>query len=190
LGADGVRHRGNESLHFTILVPSTSITRQQVAVLLQDMYKQIGARVDIERVDFPTLTAREQAHEFDATVDGMGLDPSPSAIRQDWSTAAARAEGTSNPGYYHSAQFDAYIDSAASEMDPKRARGYFRKAYTTIIEDAPAMWLYEGSVTAGMSVAVHPATMRADAWFSHLADWTVGAQKTDAAGVAVASSAH
>lgn len=190
MGADGVRHKGTVPLRFTILVPNSSIVRQQAAVLLQDMYKQVGAKVDIERVDFPTLGAREQAHEFDATLDGMGLDPSPSAIRQDWSTAAARAEGTSNPGYYHSAQFDAYVDSAASEMDPQRARGYYRLAYSTIIEDAPAMWLYEGSMVAGMSVAVHPATMRADAWFSHLADWTVGAQKADTAGVALAASAQ
>ena len=173
-GADGVRHKGAVPLRFTILVPSTSTIRQQAAVLMQDMYKQVGARVDIERVDFPTMGAREGAHEFDAAIDGMALDPSPSSIRQEWSSAAANAEGTSNAGHYMSKQFDALIDSAASQMDPTRARGYYRRAYTTIIEDAPAVWLYEGSVWAGMNVGVRPAPMRADAWFVHLADWTIG----------------
>ena len=173
-GAEGVRHKGAAPLRFTILVPSTSTVRQQAAVLMQDMYKQIGARVDIERVDFPTMGARESAHEFDAAIDGMALDPSPASIRQEWSSAAANAEGTSNAGHYASRQFDALIDSAASQMDPTRARGYYRRAYTTIIEDAPAVWLYEGSAWAGMNVGVRPAPMRPDAWFAHLADWTIG----------------
>lgn len=191
-GAGGVRHKGAVPLHFTILVPSTSTQRQQAAVLLQDMYKRVGAGVDIERVDFPTFGAREQAHEFDAALDGMSLDPSPSGIRQEWSSAAARAEGTSNPGYYQSKQFDAYIDSATSQMNPDRARTYYRRAYTTIIEDAPAVWLYEGSSVAGMSVGVHPATIRADGWFTHLAEWTMSKEHApvDSSSVALAAGAH
>jgi peptide/nickel transport system substrate-binding protein len=185
-GADGVRHKGAAPLRYTILVPSTSTIRQQAAVLMQDMYKQVGARVDIERVDFPTMGARESAHEFDAAIDGMALDPSPSSIRQEWSSAAANAEGTSNAGHYASRQFDALIDSAASQMDPTRARGYYRRAYTTIIGDAPAVWLYEGSAWAGMNVGVRPAPMRPDAWFAHLADWTIGTGAVAAGSTSVA----
>lgn len=192
MGADSVRHKGATPLHFTILVPSTSTVRQQAAVLMQDMYKHVGARVDIERVDFPTMGAREQAHEFDAAIDGMALDPSPANIRQEWSSAAAKAEGTSNAGHYASRQFDALIDSAASQMNPAAARTYYRRAYATIIEDAPAVWLYEGSAWAGMNVGVRPAAMRPDAWFAHLAEWTIGAARSgaDTTSVALAASAH
>lgn len=191
-GTDGVRHKGSAPLRFTILVPSTSTIRQQAAVLMQDMYKQVGARVDIERVDFPTMGARESAHEFDAAIDGMALDPSPSSIRQEWSTAAANAEGTSNAGHYASRQFDALVDSAANQMNPAIARAYYRRAYTTIIGDAPAVWLYEGSVLAGMSVGVRPAPMRPDAWFAHLADWTIGTggSSAESTSVAIAARAH
>ena len=191
-GKDGIRHKGATELHFTILVPSTSTVRQQVAVLAQDMFKRAGAKVDIERVDFPTMGAREAAHEFDVAVNGMSLDPSPASIRQNWSTAAANTTGRSNAGHYASREFNALIDSAASQMDPRAARDYYRRAYTTIIEDAPAIWLYEGAQYTGMSVSVQPARMRADAWFAHLPDWTIGDGGAPAAGgsVAVATSAH
>ncbi|MFI5243247.1 MAG: ABC transporter substrate-binding protein, partial [Gemmatimonadales bacterium] len=191
LGKDSVRRKGAAELHFTILVPSTSTVRQQAAVLMQDMFKRAGAKVDIERVDFPTMGAREAAHEFDVAIDGMSLDPSPANIRQDWSSAAANTVGRSNAGHYTSRQFDALIDSAAAQMDRRAALAYYRRAYTTIIEDAPAIWLYEGAQYTGMNVGVQPATMRADAWFAHLPDWTIdGAAAPAASNVAVATSAH
>jgi peptide/nickel transport system substrate-binding protein len=77
-------------------------------------------------------------------------------------------------------------------MNPTIARSYYRRAYTTIIEDAPAVWLYEGSVWAGMNIGVRPAPMRPDAWFAHLADWTIGTggSPAESTSVAIAARAH
>jgi peptide/nickel transport system substrate-binding protein len=191
MGKDGIRHRGGVPLQFSILVPIASTQRQQMTVLLQDMLKRVGARMNIERVDFPTLGSRTQARDFDASFEGMSLDPTPSGIRQEWSTTAARAGGTSNPGYYSDAAFDATIDSAVANMDPRAAIAQYRRAYATIIGDAPAIWLYEAPTVAGMSANVHPAPMRADLWFVHLADWTIGdGPAPESARVALAAGAH
>jgi peptide/nickel transport system substrate-binding protein len=191
MGKDGIRHKGGVPLQFSILVPTTSPQRQQMAVLLQDMLKRVGARMDIERVDFPTLGSQTQARDFDTSFEGMSLDPTPSGIRQEWSTTAARGGGASNPGYYSNAAFDAVIDSAVANMDPKAAVAQYRRAYATLIGDAPAIWLYEAPVVAGMSKNVHPAPMRADMWFVHLADWTIGdGAAPGSATVASSAGAH
>jgi peptide/nickel transport system substrate-binding protein len=191
MGKDGIRHKGGVPLQFSILVPIASTQRQQMTVLLQDMLKRVGARMDIERVDFPTLGSRTQAREFDASFEGMSLDPTPSGIRQEWSTTAARAGGTSNPGYYSNAAFDATIDSAVANMDSRAAIAQYRRAYATLIADAPAIWLYEAPTVAGMSTNVHPAPMRADLWFVHLADWTIGdGAAPGSATVASSAGAH
>ena len=121
MGKDGIRHKGGVPLRFSILVPTASTQRQQMAVLLQDMLKRVGAHMDIERVDFPTFGSQTQARDFDTSFEGMSLDPTPSGIRQEWSTTAARGGGTSNTGYYSNATFDAIIDSAVANMDPKAA---------------------------------------------------------------------
>jgi len=174
MGKDGIRRKGAIPLQFSILVPVTSTQRQQMAVLMQDMWKKVGARLDIEVMDFPTFEARAKARDFDTAFEGMSLDPTPSGIRQEWSTEAALAGGTSNTGYYTSTTFDKTVDSAVSTTDPALAIAQYRRAYATIIEDAPGIWMYESLSFAGMSQNVHPAPMRADLWFVHLADWTVG----------------
>jgi ABC-type transport system substrate-binding protein len=159
--------------------------------MLQDMFKRVGARMSIEHVDFPTLNARQPAHDYDAAFDGMSLDPTPSGIRQEWSTAAAKAEGISNTGQYMNPEFDATIDSAGAAMDRKAAIALYRRAYAIIANDAPAIWLYEAPALAGMNVNVHPAPMRGDMWWVHLADWTIGdGPAPKGATVAVATSAH
>jgi ABC-type transport system substrate-binding protein len=147
--------------------------------------------MDIESVDFPTMGAREGARDFDATFEGMSLDPTPSGIRQEWSTAAALAGGTSNSGYYMSTTFDKTVDSAVSAADPALAIAQYRRAYATIIEDAPGIWMYESPSFAGMSQNIHPARMRADLWFAHLADWSIDRDPTPKReSIALAAGAH
>ena len=191
MGKDGVRHKGAVPLRFALLVPGTSTQRQQMAVLLQDMFKRVGARMDIEHVDFPTMGDREEKHDFDAAFEGMTVDPTPSGIRQEWSTSAARAGGTSNTGYYTNPAFDALIDSAVAASSPKAAIAQYRRAYATLIDDAPAIWLYEGTTTAGMGTNVHPSHMRADMWWVNLADWSIDdGPVAKGASVALAAGAH
>ena len=191
MGKDGVRHKGGVAMRFALLVPNTSSQRQQMAVLMQDMLKRVGARIDIEMVDFPTMGARESAHDFDAAFDGMSLDPTPSGIRQQWSVAATVGEGANNSGYYMSPVFDKIVDSAVATMDPKAAIEMYRRAYAVIIADAPGIWMYERPSVAGMSQNLHPAPMRADLWFAHLAEWTVGdGPAPKSASVALAAGAH
>jgi peptide/nickel transport system substrate-binding protein len=191
MGKDGIRHKGAVPLQFSLLIPVTSTQRQQMAVLMQDMLKRVGARMDIETIDFPTMGARAGAHDYDAAFEGMSLDPTPSGIRQEWSTTAALGEGTSNTGYYMSAAFDKTVDSAVATMDPKLAIAQYRRAYATLIEDAPGIWMYEITSVAGMTQNLHPAPMRADLWFAHLADWTVGdGPAPQSASVALAAGAH
>jgi peptide/nickel transport system substrate-binding protein len=191
MGKDGVRHKGDVALQFSLLVPGSSSQRQQMAVMIQDMFKRVGASMSIEHVDFPTLLARQPAHDYDVAFDGMSLDPTPSGIRQEWSGAAARAEGISNTGHYINAAFDATIDSAVAAMDPKAGIALYHRAYAIIADDAPAIWLYEAPALAGMSVNVHPAPMRGDMWWVNLAQWTIDDGPTPkGATVAVAASAH
>jgi peptide/nickel transport system substrate-binding protein len=190
MGRDGVRHKGDVPLRFSLLVPGTSTQRQQMSVLLQDMLKRVGVKLDLEHVDFPTMNDRMQKHDFDAAFEGMTIDPTPSGIRQEWSTSAARAGGTSNTGYYSNPTFDALIDSAVGASDANAAISQYRRAYATLIGDAPAIWLYEGNTIAGMGTDVHPAHMRADMWWVHLADWSIGDEPAKDASVALAAGAH
>jgi peptide/nickel transport system substrate-binding protein len=177
--SDGMRSRKGRPLRFTLSVPSTSKVRVRLAVLIQEQLRQAGVKVDIEQLDFPVLVEKERKRAFDAAIGQWNTQPSPGSVRGSWGTAGSRSSSGTNYGSYENPVFDAYVDSALASFDPAAGKSYFTKAYNTIIQDAPAIWLAEPRPTVGYNARVHPAPMRSDAWWAHIPDWWVTAsQKT------------
>jgi peptide/nickel transport system substrate-binding protein len=170
---DGYRKRGGRELAFNLLTPSSSQIRMKMAVLLQEQLKRIGARVRIEEMEFNSFAARLQAHDFDAILWSWNLGASATAIRDTWGGAAARQKGGLNYGSYENATFDAYVDSATSTMNLAASMRYFTKAYGLIIDDAPAIWLYEPRTVIGVHRRVRTGRMRPDAWWVDLGSWHI-----------------
>lgn len=189
---DGVRERGGRPLRFTLLVPSTSKSRVAFAVLIQEQLRRVGARVDVEQLDFNAFLQREAQRDFDAVLGAWHTDPSYGNVRQTWGSAGANANG-SNYGSYTSPAFDAAVDSALATYDPKTANRYMRRAYETIVADAPAVWLYEVRPAMGMHGRLRPVGIRADAWWVGLGDWSIPAGERiprDRAGVTTTAAAQ
>jgi peptide/nickel transport system substrate-binding protein len=178
-GTDGTRSRNGRPLQFTLSVSSTSKVRIRLAVLIQEQLRQAGAKVNIEQLDFPVLVEKERKRGFDAAIGLWNIQPSPGSVRGSWGTAGSRASSGTNYGSYENPVFDAYVDSALASFDPGKARSYFTKAYETIVQDAPAIWLAEPRGVVGYNARVHLAPLRSDAWWAHIPDWWVSAsQKT------------
>jgi peptide/nickel transport system substrate-binding protein len=169
---DGTREKGGRQLRFSLSFPTSSAIRRQAATLLQESFRRVGARVDIEPFEFTAFSSRLRDGTFDAALNAWHLDPSPGVVRQSWSGEAARSGGV-NYGKYESASFDALIDSAAAQMDLGRARALWRRAYETIVADAPAIFLYETVNQVGVHRRLRTPGMRADAWWSELRDWSI-----------------
>lgn len=149
--------------------------RVRLAVLIQEQLRQAGAKVDVEQLDFPVLVEKERKRAFDAAIGQWNTQPSPGSVRGSWGSAGSRASSGNNYGSYENRIFDAYVDSALASFDPARGKSYFTRAYDTIIQDAPAIWLAEPRPTVGYNARVHPAPMRSDAWWAHIPDWWVSA---------------
>jgi peptide/nickel transport system substrate-binding protein len=168
---DGIREKGGRQLRFSLAAPTSSQNRLRFTVVVQAMLRDIGARVELDHMEaraFGELLARKR---FDAAVQAWHTDPTPSSIIQTWGRAAVK-DGV-NFGAYESAAFDAYVDSAATSMDPQRAQAYYRRAYETMIADAPAIWLYEPINAAGHHRRIKVASMRADAWWTRIHEWYI-----------------
>jgi peptide/nickel transport system substrate-binding protein len=161
----------------------------QLAVLLQEMFKQVGVKANIDAMEFATFGQRLTDRKFDAALSVLVNDPSPATIRQVWSIAAARAAMGSNYGAYESPVFDALIDSASAALDPAKAKATYRRAYQVIVDDAPAIWLQEPLTFAGAHKRVHPVDLRADMWFANLNEWTIpAAERTARDNIGLASA--
>jgi peptide/nickel transport system substrate-binding protein len=175
-GPDGVRSRNGQRLAFSIMSPSSSATRHQYAVLLQAALNKVGAAVTLEETDFATFVAKQGSHGFDAEISLFATDPSVSGFKQTWSTAGIGKDG-SNFMAYSNPVVDALLDSATNSFDPARTRSYARRAFETMIEDAPAIWLYQPPTIAGIARRIHTTPMRADEYWSGMADWWIPADQ-------------
>lgn len=172
-GADGVRRREGRALAFTVIVPSTSRVRERMAVLIQEQLRGIGVAMTIEAMDFPRFVAAQTGGEFDAIMGGLRTSPSPNGVRGSWASAAVPGGGGGNAWHYESAAFDSAVVAGLGAMDLASSRRHLRAAYQTIIDDAPALWLFESrNATAVHARLVLPA-WRPDAWWLTLGDWSV-----------------
>ena len=113
--------------------------------------------------------------KFDALLNGWHIDPTPSSVREEWASSEAKKGGYNETSYRNPA-FDAVIDSAAREMNPSRSVELYHRAYKILVDDAPAMWIYELRNVQGASKRIDPVGIRPDAWWAHLADWAVRAR--------------
>lgn len=173
--ADGFRSRGKTPLAFSLMVPTSSPTRMRIAVLLQDQWKRAGANVRVEPLELNTFGGRMEDRKFEALLNAWHIDPTPSSVREEWASSEIRKGGYNETSYRNPA-FDALVDSAIREMDPSRSAALYRRAYRVLIDDAPAVWLYELRNVHGASQRIDPVGIRPDAWWANLADWTVRPQ--------------
>ena len=174
---DGIRERNGRPLEFSLLVPSSSRTRVSLAVLLQEQLRQAGVKVDVEQLEFPVVGERQRKRAFDATIGQWNTQPSPGSIRGTWGTAGSRASSGSNYSSYENPIFDANVDSALASFNPATRKAYFTRAYQTIIQDAPAIWLAEPLPTVGYHSRLQLAPLRSDAYWAHIPEWWIPADK-------------
>jgi peptide/nickel transport system substrate-binding protein len=171
-GANGMRSRGGKPLAFALIVPSSSTTRRRIAVLLQEQWRKAGANVRIEPLELNTFGARMESRKFESLLNAWHIDPTPSSVREEWASSEIR-KGGYNATSYRNPVFDAVLDSAVSEMNPTTSAALYKRAYRILIEDAPAIWLYELRNAQGVSKRIHATGIRPDAWWANLADWSV-----------------
>jgi len=174
-GANGIRSRGSTALAFSLSVPNSSTIRKRVAVLLQEQWRKAGADVRIEELELNAFGANLENRKFESLLNAWHIDPTPSSVREEWASSEIKRGGYNATSYSNPA-FDTVIDSAVREMNASRSVGLYRRAYRILVEDAPAMWIYELRNVQGVSKKIHPIGMRPDAWWADLADWTVDAR--------------
>jgi peptide/nickel transport system substrate-binding protein len=172
MGPDSVRTKGGRPLAFSLLAPTSSSQRMRYAVLIQEQLKPLGIRVNVESMDFQAYSDRINRRNFDALLNLWAPDPSIGGVREVWASENIRPGGQNVVSYSNRA-FDALLDSVAMTFDPARSREYRRRAYEVILNDAPAVFLYDGLTIAAMHRRLRPVDIRPTAWWYGLADWSI-----------------
>jgi peptide/nickel transport system substrate-binding protein len=172
-GADGMRAKSGRPLAFTVIAASSSKPRQQYAQLIQEQLRQIGVKVEIEVMDPPAIGAKVASRAFDSFIANLTAGRSPAAgLRQSWYKGSTLPGGLNFGGYVNPI-VDLQADSAFAAPTTVQARPHYRAAYQQIIDDAPAIFLFEQPTISGAHTRLVTGALRPGAWWTTLDRWSI-----------------
>ncbi|HEU4473299.1 MAG TPA: ABC transporter substrate-binding protein, partial [Gemmatimonadales bacterium] len=167
-GGAEARRRGAQLLAFDIMVPSTSGSRRQLAVQLQEGWRRLGAEVTVTAVDFALFQERLGEGRFDSYIGAWLDEPTPRALADQWSKEGWAAI---NYGRYANPVFDSLLSRAGREFEVERASSLYRQAMETLNADAPAIFLYAPAITAVAARRIENIEIDPYSWSSGLREW-------------------
>jgi peptide/nickel transport system substrate-binding protein len=170
-GGAQVRRRGVQRLAFDIMVPSTSGSRRQLAVQLQEGWRRLGAEVTVTAVDFALFQERLGEGRFDSYIGAWLDEPTPRGLADQWSREGWAAI---NYGRYANPLFDSLLARAGRESEVERASVLYRQAMETLNADAPAIFLYAPAITAVAARRIENIEIDPYSWASGLREWRAG----------------
>lgn len=169
-GPDGWRAQEGKTLAFDILVPSSSGIRRHAAVMLQEGWRLLGAKVSVTAVDFPVFQDRIRKGQFDSYIGAYLDQPSARGLADGWTRSGW---GALNYGRYDNPAFDSILARAERIPQAEAARVLYREALDTLNADAPAIFLYAPSSVAAIRRTLHGVRLNPYSWISEIPEWRV-----------------
>ena len=166
--ASGVRRRGGTRLAFGLLVPSTSPSRKLLAEALQESWRQLGAEVSIDAVDFPVFQQRLAEGKFDVYIGAYLDEPSPRGLVDQWTRAGW---GALNYGRYANPVIDSLIQEALAASSLPMARTRWHEVLDSMNADVPAVFLYTPEQSAVASRRITGVTIDPWSWLEGVDRW-------------------
>lgn len=153
-----------------ILVPATSSTRRQLALVIQEAWRKLGVNATVTTVEFPVFQQRLAKGRFDTYIGAYLDEPTPRGLVDQWTRAGWAAL---NYGHYANPVFDSLVSAASRESDVGTAKEKWREAMDTLNADAPAIFLYALTNTAAVGRRLEGVKIDPYSWLSGLSEWKV-----------------
>lgn len=135
----------------TLIVPIGNIVRELSADIIQANLTEIGMKVNIEKMDFPTLISRFKSGDFDLGLVGWGgvLDPD---VRSQY-----HSTGIYNFGKFSSPILDDLLDRGANTADPEERKKIYDEFQLAFLDEMPIVPLYWPLRLVAINNRVHNA---------------------------------
>jgi len=136
-GSDGIRAKGGVRMEWELRTNVGNKVRETLITVLADQWKQIGANVTTNPVQFPQLvTQLSQTRQFEMILLGIseGLDPDSTQL---WSSKSIGG-GALNGAAYKSTKVDDLLDQAVKTLDRGQRKALYQQIQEVLMEDLPA----------------------------------------------------
>lgn len=167
---DGILEKDGKPLALGLNYPSPSAQAGVMSLQIQEQLRQVGIRVDVNRLEGAVWTERRNAGAFDLDFGQATMDPSPAGMVQTWSCAG---RGGSNKAYYCDPKVDSLL-ALALRAPRKEALALYRETVRTIAADAPAVFLFTTTTPMAVSDRIRKVELVPVAPWSAVWRWSPG----------------
>ncbi len=135
----------------TLIVPIGNIVRELSADIIQANLTDIGMKVNVEKMDFPTLISRFKSGDFDLGLVGWGgvLDPD---VRSQY-----KSDGVYNFGRFSNPEIDDLLERGANTADPEERKKIYDEFQLKFLDEMPIVPLYWPLRLVAINKRVHNA---------------------------------
>lgn len=164
---DGIRDKDGVKFEFEFLIPSGSITAEQIATILEEELKRVGIRMRIRRLEWAVFVKHLEERRFDAVTLAwsMWVESDPYQV---WHSS--QAERGSNFVGFKNDEADRIMEQARKEFDKAKRVRLFRKLAKIIHEEQPYTFLFCRKSTVALhkrfrGVKVYPLGIDPLEWY-------------------------
>jgi peptide/nickel transport system substrate-binding protein len=175
--ADGIVDRGGQPLRFTLLVNAANRMHQDLATVLQRQWREIGADVQIQTVEFQTMLRQHRARDYDAVISGWTLDTFKVDPTPLFSCEEARKEQSANRAGYCNPRADQLMQQGLRTTDPGQARGVWSEFSRILQQDQPITFLFWTEDLAGIGRRIQNVEMDVRSKLVNAHEWWIPANQ-------------
>ena len=172
-----LRDSEGHAVEFSLITNAGNKSRERMAAMIQQDLAQIGIRLNVVTLDFPSLIGRI-AHTFDYEACLLGFvndDLDPNAQMNVWLSSASNHQWNpeqKSPATPWEAEIDRLVRAQASTTDAKKRKSYFDKVQQIAWEEEPFIYLVNKNALSAVSPALAdctPAVLRPQTYWN--AEW-------------------
>ena len=137
---DGIREKEDIKIEFT-LITHDQTELSETAKIIQQMWKEIGANIEIKTVQTNELRndyIKPREYEAILFAQILNYDPDPFAF---WHSSQKKEMGL-NLSLYDNSEADKLLEETRQETDQNIRAEKYRKFQELVVEDIPAIFLY------------------------------------------------
>ncbi len=170
---DGILDKNGLPMRFTLETNSENPRRAKAAIIIQANLKQLGADVQIEKLEFNTFSEKHRQRDFDASLGGWsaGLFIDPTVIWGDPDHNEFNFVG------YDNKEVQALMDHGLTIPDPALAAPIWKDVQRKIYEDQPYTFLYWRDEIVGLSSRFKDPKIDVLSPYRDLHQWWVPAEE-------------
>ncbi len=185
-----LRDSSGNRVEFTLVTNAGNKSREQMATMIQQDLSQIGIKVNLVTLDFPSLIERiTRTYDYEACLLGLvNTDLDPNSQMNVWLSSAENHQWNpkqSSPATVWEAELDRLMRAQSSAATDKKRKSDFDKVQQIVAEQQPFIYLVNKDAMTAVSPAVmgsSPSVLNPHAfWNAELlrlgADPALGAQK-------------